>query len=143
MFHRLATLLVASVLLYMGWRLSLPNQAPTELKAHPDRPLHLAVHHHRHDMCPALPRYTVIGAVGPVMLLGLLCYTLFGTRRALAVAPPLPQHGPLAVPRPVYGPTHRTVPPPTKPLRQRSYPDWFCCCKAERKPGCGCDRTEQ
>ena len=127
-----------------GWRLASPTQAPAQDCAPPHRPQHLAVTAVPQQVCLAPKRHGLSGAVAALVLAWVFGYLVFlGLGQVHAVASPLPQHGPNAVPRPYYYPGHRTVTPPTKPLRQRCPPDWYCCCKAAYKPACQCDRSQE
>ena len=128
-----------------GWRLALPTQAhPAHTQcAHPHCPQHPAVRGAPLPVCLASQQDGPSGAAISLVLAGVLGYLLLGLGRARAVDPPLPHHGPNAVPRPFYLPGHTTVLPPIRPLRLRYSPDWYCCCKAEALPACQCDRSHE
>ena len=145
MFRWIVLWLVAVFIHYnfRGWRLSsYSNTAPSGTSSRQDhRHLHRAVQLVP-DMCGPAPLCSgsLTGLAG-VLLLGCLAFLLVPGDQVQAVAPD-PQYGPPpAVPRPVYKPGHRTVPPPTKPLRFRRAPDWYCCCTGQNFSPCCCDRT--
>ena len=102
--------------------------------------------HHHLAVAPAerdgLATYgdSLAGQPGALLLLGILAaLLLLGKARARAAAPdPQPAQ---ELPRPRYGPGHRTPCPLARPYRPRKFPDWYCCCRAANQACCGCDRT--
>ena len=135
-----ALICIPTILIYRGWRLSSTTyMAPTGPSVrYPDRPHHPAV---QPNSCTAYfpARPTRVGNIALACMAGLLLLVL-GRVQAID---PAAQPGPHAVPRPVYAPGHRTVPPPPRPPRLTRAPDWFCSCTGANISPCQCDRHSE
>ena len=77
-----------------------------------------------------------------LLLAAVASLLLLGAVRVLAVDPQ-DQQGVLVMPVPHYLPGHQTAPRPRRPPRPMRTPDWYCCCLADNRPTCRCDRSAE